>query len=348
MRTEAYHQVLDERRRIAARAFERGMDANDIAALLEIHPQTVRAWRRVYEAGGWQALRAKPHLGPRCKLGEQQKQQYLQWLQHPPSHYGYGRQLWTTKLMARLIFDRFGVEYSHNHIGVIMHELGYSWQLPAKQARERDQAQIDRWRQESWPAIVQQSRQRTSALVFVDEAGFSMIPTLAKQWAVKGRTPVVKHRNRWFRKVSVIGALRISADREQVDLTVQFHPDAHIDQPRVAAFLELLVTQHEGALDVIWDNLSSHGGSVIRTFLEKHPHVHLHRLPPYAPDLNPIEGVWSLTKYHRMANHQITDLPTLHERAEAEIADVAAQPHLLHACIRHTGLADALWLSRDQ
>jgi len=182
-------------------------------------------------------------------------------------------------------------------------------------------------------------------LVFVDEAGYSMIPTLRKQWAPRGHTPIVKHRNRWFRKVSVIGALSISADRDELELAIHFHPGQHIDQQKIVAFLSALVERHGRPLDIVWDNLSSHSGKHVRQFLEEHPQVQLHRLPPYAPELNPIEGVWSLTKYHRMANHQIDDLDTLHHHAQNALADVAAQPHLLRSCIQHAGLADALWPS---
>lgn len=328
--------------------FKRGMPSITIAELLDAHPQTVRAWRRLYDAGGWEALRAKPHLGPTCKLSEEQKQQYLALLDHPPAHYGYGHGSWNTKLMARLIHDRFGVSYDHNHVGVIMHELGYSWQMPAKQARERDEQKIAHWRDEVWPGIVEQVKKRQSTLVFVDEAGYSMIPTLQKQWAVRGQTPVVKHRNRWFRKVSVIGGLTVSPDRTELGLELNWHPGEHVDQEKVVDFLADLVKQQNRPLDIVWDNLSAHGGKRIRQFLADHPHVQLHRLPPYAPDLNPIEGVWSLTKYHRMANHGIDDLDTLHERALQATADVAAQPHLLRSCIQHAGLANALWPSRDQ
>jgi transposase len=348
MRTEALIEVLEERRRIAARMFERGMASQEIAEIVQTHPQTVRAWRRVYEAGGWEALKAKPHFGPRCRLTDEQKQQYLQLLQQPPGEYGYGEGPWTTKRMARLIGDRFGVHYSHDHIGVILHELGYSWQMPAKQARERDEAKVQTWRQETWPSIVQQSTARRSVLVFVDEAGYSMIPTLRRQWAVRGQTPIVRHRNRWFRKVSVIGGITVSVDRADVGFAIHWHPGEHIDQSRVAAFLQDLTVQHPGPLDIIWDNLAAHKGEQIRAFLQSYPQVRLHPLPPYAPDLNPAEGVWSLTKYHRMCNREIDNLETLHQEAEKAVADVAAHPDLLHACIRHAGLADALWPSRDQ
>ena len=348
MGMEAFIHVLDERRRIAVRGFERDMDAGELAALIDVHPQTVRAWRRVYRAGGWAALRAKPHLGPPCKLSDEQKQQLITLLADPPGAFGYDTRLWTTKLVGRLIHDRFGVDYSHNHVGVILHELGYSWQMPAKQARERDEQKIRQWREQAWPAIVAEHRQRRSTLAFVDEAGYSMIPTLKKQWAPKGRTPLVRHRNRWHRKISVIGALTVGPQGHEPGLSLRWHPDSHIDQAKVVDFLKALIAEHGPTLDVIWDNLSSHGGQAITDLLTQHPDVRLHRLPPYAPDLNPIEGVWSLTKYHRMANHGIDDLETLHATALKATADVAAQPRLLQACITHAGLDDALGPSGDQ
>lgn len=348
MALERTIEALNERRRIAVRMFERNLDVHDIATLLDCHPQTIRTWRRVYHDGGWDALRAKPHLGPTCKLNDQQKQTLITWLAQSPTDFHDDATLWTTKLIARLIHDQLGVDYSHNHVGVILHEPGYSWQMPAKQARERDEQKITQWREQTWPQIVAESKKRGSTLAFIDEAGYSMIPTLKKQWAPKGQTPVVRHRNRWHRKINVIGALCVNASGDPPSLSLQWHPDEHVDQTKVAMFLNALIKEHDANLDVIWDNLSSHGGPMVRKVLEHHPQLRLHRLPAYAPDLNPIEGVWSLTKYHRMANHDIDDLDTLQATALAAIADVAAQPQLLHACIKHAGLQNALSPPRNQ
>lgn len=327
--------------------FDQKLDSGTIASLVDTHPQTVRRWRRVYESGGWEALKARPHLGPECKLDDEQKQRFLALLAAPPSAYGLGEGMWTTKRMARLIEAEFGVCYSHNHVGVIMHELGYSLQMPSKQARERDEAKIASWKERTWPLIVAQHRARKSVLLWIDEAGYSMIPTLRKQWAPRGRTPIVRHRNRWFRKVDVIGS--IALDRaDQLELVLHWHPGQPIDQAKVVAYLRALIARFGETIDIVWDNLSSHGGKLVRELLSEHPLVQLHRLPPYAPDLNPVQGVWSLTKYHRMANHDIADLDTLQQRAQEAVADVAAQPHLLRSCIQHAGLADALWPSGGQ
>jgi transposase len=348
MRKEGSPEVLEERRRIAGRLFEQDFEPQDIAHIVNVHPQTVREWRRQYEAGGIEALAAKPHPGPECKLTVEQKQQLLTRVAQPPTHYGYGVHLWTTQLIARLIKEQFGVTYHHDHVGVIMHQLGYSYQKPVKRAKERDEAKIEQWRTVEWPAIERAGKELQSTLVFVDEAGFSMIPSIKKQWAPRGQTPVVEHRNRWHRKVSVIGGLTVSADRSQLGLYVDWHPDEHVDQEKVVLFLEHLVQQVNGPLTIIWDNLAAHGGKLVRAFVERHPQVRLHRLPPYAPDLNPIEMVWSLTKYHRMANHGITELDELHQRAAATVANVGSQHALLRSCIAHARLDDALWPASAQ
>lgn len=56
--------------------------------------------------------------------------------------------------MARLIAEKFGVSYHHDYIGEMLHQLGWSCQRPAKQARERDDEAIERWRQVEWPAFL--------------------------------------------------------------------------------------------------------------------------------------------------------------------------------------------------
>ena len=80
----------------------------------------------------------------------------------------------------------------------------------------------------------------------------------------------------------------------------------------------------------------------MREVVADHPRLTLHYLPPYAPDLNAAEGVWSLTKYHRMANHAIDDLDALHAEARRHLEDVGRDRALLASCFRGAGLAVSL------
>lgn len=348
MRTTGTPAILEERRQIAARMFKSNMDSEQIAKLLNVHCQTVRRWKREYRTGGLKALSTRMHRGPPFRLNPEQKQELLGLLAETPQSYGFAPHLWTTRLVSQLILDRFGVAYHHDHVGVILHRLGYSYQRPALRARERDEARIAAWRQETWPAIVKRSRERHATIVFADEAGFRMIPLVKKQWAQRGQTPVVKHRNRWFRKVSVIGGLAAAPDGDPLQVYLDWYPGSHVDQDKVVMFLKHLVKQIPGKITVLWDNLSSHKGPKVRRFLSDHPQVELCYLPPYAPELNPIESLWCMSKYHRMANLDLNTLDDLESTARNAVGEVTQQQNLLDACIRHSELHYALYPSRDQ
>ena len=91
---------------------QQGIAAKVIAASLRVHPQSVRHWIRHFKAGGYEALMAKVHPGPRPKMTDEQKQQLLTLIAQPPSAYGMAGELWTAAAMAALLLSRFGVSYT--------------------------------------------------------------------------------------------------------------------------------------------------------------------------------------------------------------------------------------------
>src|ERR1017187_2581620 len=70
-----------------------------------------------------------------------------------PIAQGYRTNLWTTARIAGLVEREFGVSYHPDHIGRLMHSLGWSPQKPERRALERDEEEIERWKQEEWPRI---------------------------------------------------------------------------------------------------------------------------------------------------------------------------------------------------
>ncbi len=101
-----------------------------------------------------------------------------------------------------------------------------------------------------------------------------------------------------------------------------------------------------GPVDLVWDNLAAHKSKLVKAVAAAHPRLTVHHLPPYAPDLNPVEPLWSMTKYHRMANHTIDDLDELHAEAKRHVDAVAADQRLLEGCFASASLA--LTLPRPQ
>jgi hypothetical protein len=184
-------------------------------------------------------------------------------------------------------------------------------------------------------------------IVVADETGFLMNPSVKKTWAPVGRTPTVVYRNRHHRKVSVLGAIAYQPARDHFEVVCDFHPDAYVRSPQAAAFVHRLLAEYPGRrIDLVWDGLNAHRSLLVKELPAQHPDLHLHPLPAYAPELNPAEMLWCLSKHHRMANHQIDDLNTLHAESRRTIGEVAKEPTLLKACFQHAGLA--LWNASAQ
>jgi transposase len=153
MRTKGTAAELEVRRRIAARLFMEDVTLAEIARCVDASVSSVRRWKKAWKTGGEAALAAKPHSGPPSKLSLNQQEQLCDLLVAGASAAGYATDLWTCRRVAALIQDRFGVSYHFNHVGRLLHALGFSPQQPLRRARERDEEAIDRWRREDWPRI---------------------------------------------------------------------------------------------------------------------------------------------------------------------------------------------------
>jgi len=355
MRRNADPLLLEQQRFNAARMSDQGIQAKVIAVSLGFDDQTVRRWLREYRRGGMEALKARLHPGPAPRLSEDQKQQLPLLLSQPPSVYaaeGLSGALWTTARMALLIKSRFGVSYHPSHVGQLMHELDYSQQLPHKHPKRRDPGKIQQWRQQQWPQIVERARQSDAVIVFVDEAGYLLEPLRKKVWAPRGQTPMLAYQTGKPRKLSVIGGLACPGSPccalEELRLFTQWHPGKSVDEQAALQFLQRLLGECPGHVIVVWDNLPAHRGKQIKTLCRANPRLWLEALPGYAPDLNPIEQIWCMSKYHRLANHGIDELEQLHQAAQQAIHDIAAEQDLLKNCLRHARLANALYLDGDQ
>ena len=172
-----------------------------------------------------------------------------------------------------------------------------------------------------------------------------MTPCVKKTWAPAGRTPVVPFRNRHHKKVSCLGAIAKAADGT-LSVLADWYPGSYVRSAEAAAFAERLLRTFAGPVDLVWDNLSAHKSKPVRALVAAHPRLTVHHLPPYAPDLNPVEPLWGMTKYHRMANHTIDSLDELHAEAKRHVEAVGAEQRLLTACFASAELA--LTFSRRQ
>ena len=113
-------------------------------------------------AGGQAALASKGAAGARCKLTPAQLRELETVLEAGPAAWGWDEdQCWTLARIAGVVRRRFGVDCTLAGLDLLLHRIGWSVQVPARRAAERDEARIAAWREETWPVI--KGRRRTWA-----------------------------------------------------------------------------------------------------------------------------------------------------------------------------------------
>jgi transposase len=158
----AAERARRERVRLApADLIEAGASDREIAKRFRVSRMSANWWRRALAAGGKQALVSKGAGGARCKLTPGQLRELEAVLDAGPATWGWQDQCWTLARIGGLVRERFGTEYTLAGLDVLLHRIGWSIQVPARRAAERDEAAIAAWREETWPVI--KGRRRTWA-----------------------------------------------------------------------------------------------------------------------------------------------------------------------------------------
>jgi putative transposase len=145
----------------AAEMIEAGASDREIARHVRVSRMSVNRWRRALAAGGREALASKGAGGMQCKLSPAQVAELEAVLDAGPAACGYLDQCWTLARIADQVWQRFAVEYTLAGMDVLLHRLGWSVQVPARRAAERDEGKIAAWREETWPVV--KGRRRTWA-----------------------------------------------------------------------------------------------------------------------------------------------------------------------------------------
>jgi transposase len=170
-----------------------------------------------------------------------------------------------------------------------------------------------------------------ATIVFVDESGFYLLPGRVRTYAPCGETPVLRVPETRDH-LSVMSGVTMAG---QLFTRVRAQALTSVD---ATSFLAHLV-RHLGKVLVIWDGSPIHKGEV-RTYLQqgRAKQVHLERLPPYAPELNPDEGVWQQLKNVELRNVCCANLAHLGDELHLAIGRLRYRPNLIQACFQAAGL----------
>lgn len=182
------------------------------------------------------------------------------------------------------------------------------------------------------------ARLTKSLLIFLDESGFSERPSVRRTWAPRGQTPILIAPFNW-KRLSAIASLITTPQARRVGLCLRLQPGT-VKQPEVLAYLQTLKRHVRGRkVILLWDRLPAHRGGKVQKWVAKQSKwLTMEYLPPYAPELNPVEYFWSHLSRTDMAQFVGEDLDAVRNQARKAACRVRCRPDLGKAFLKHSGL----------
>jgi transposase len=163
-----------------------------------------------------------------------------------------------------------------------------------------------------------------------------------RTWAPRGQTPILHLNYNWDR-LAAIGALAVAPDLSRVRTFLSFKPGS-VDGPSVVAFLRSLRRHVRAPVLLVWDRLPAHIKRTTREWIKGQRHwLELEWLPPYAPELNPVEYLWSHLDATDLANFAPDDLRELEAQIRRGVRKVRRTDDLAFALLTHSGLYPELY-----
>jgi DDE superfamily endonuclease len=182
---------------------------------------------------------------------------------------------------------------------------------------------------------------KSAWLVFLDESGISLLPVTRRTWSPRGVTPILRHRCNW-KRASMAAALGYHASDADRGPRLCFHAqkDSYNTQTLIGV-LERLAGFYAGQQVVLlWDGLGAHWSHDMHAWLETQRHwLQVERLPAYAPELNPVEYLWSNLKGVELANFAGDTVIEVADAAERGVRRVCDDQQLAWSFLAHAGLS---------
>lgn len=303
------HQTLTELRKRGVGSVQKGQSPESVAKALGVSRATLYGWLALYRQGGWGALEAKKRGGRRPKLdGKALSWIYDSVTMKSPLQMRFTFALWTSKMIAQLIRQKFGVKLSKASVCRLLGQMGLTPQRPLWRAYQQSPEHVERWLKEEYPGIRALARRENARIFFGDEAGIRSTHHAGTTWGKRGKTPVVSSTGARF-GLNLISA--VSPQGEFRFMTVKGRVNAAI----FLDFIKRLMHNADRPIFLIVDGHPAHKAKMIQRFVDStEGQFRLFFLPPYSPELNPDENVWNDLKSNAIGRQSITHPDMLKSR----------------------------------
>ena len=281
---------------------------NKIAEAFGVTREAVSRWISKSEKFGKDSLKRRKAPGAKPKLSHEEKNEIINCLKESAMDFGFETPLWTSKRVQFLMKNRFNKKMHISKICQWFKNIRLSPQKPEKVYSQKNEGLAKKWLKEEWPKIDKHRRRWQAMFYFLDEAGVSLTPVVGRTWAPKGQTPkiyVTGNRGGFCASSAISPAGRMVFRIEKGKVNAQ----AHID------FLSKIILQHPNRkIIIVEDNAPAHIAKLVKEFeMSNKKRIVIYHLPPYSPDLNPDEHVWSQLKAYELKDHQAQKINELKE-----------------------------------
>jgi len=316
---------------------EDGKSVDEIVEILDVGRSTAYEWQARYRQGGRAALSTRFSSGRPAVLSDKQLAQlYSLLVGNDPRHYNLGFALWTRKLVAELIHQKFAIRMSLVTVGRVLKKLGMSPQRPLDRASQADPERVRIWKETTYPAIRAQAVRVGARVFFADEAVVRTTRPAAvtgPPGAAAGQTLVAAAAGE-RRSVNMISAISPAGDLHFQLFEGRMSAGMFID------YLTSLLNDFPGPIFLIVDGASAHTARRTKNFVAAtEGRLSLYFLPPYSPQLNPDEWVWNNVKNTQIGHPGPLSQGHLRQLAEAALQHLEDLPHTVRGFFRVTGVA---------
>jgi hypothetical protein len=176
-----------------------------------------------------------------------------------------------------------------------------------------------------------------ATLVLIDESGFSLVSPLKRSWSPRGQTPTARTSLNHHKRLNLFGALLVSPTLRKIRLSIRSFL-CSLRSGHTIIFLKQVLKLAPGHIIVVWDNHKIHLSPQTQEFLETHPRLHVYRFPTCAPEVNPVEFVWTQISEYQ-AGFAPHDMQELCNRVMSGVARTRISRKRMLACLKCSDLS---------
>ena len=294
---------------------QQGHSAPEIAQALGCSRRAVQTWVARYNQGGVPALQERPHTGRPPRLAGPDVRRFQERLEAGPKPED-GVCTLRCQDLRRILEEEFGVTLRRQAISDLLHRLDYSSLMPRPQHEQANPEVQEFFKEivvEQIDALAEAHPQKEVRPSFQDEARFGQKGTITRVWARRGSRPRAV-RQTGFTSLYVLAAVCAATGAMSALIMPALNTEV------VNLFLEQFSRELPAGVHavLIWDGAGFHTG----LDLVVPSNVSLIQLPPYSPELNPVENLWHDVRAHHWSNRPYRDYDELQEEAVRSLCAV--------------------------